>query len=190
MAVRRPTRAGKAAQRRPARKRTHDEFMRKGSALLGGLLICAAVAWFGWLLLRQHNPGLSFSLPFAGLSDQPTAQATADPLAAAGITLGTPSAGQTAALTREQALLLANQMEPQAAAHASHTDAAYVLLTYNGKTASLTSLNKTPAWLVHYSHVASVGPDTAADPHASNPSHDCYIFLDANSGKQLFAIWT
>jgi hypothetical protein len=43
---------------------------------------------------------------------------------------------------------------------------------------------------VHYTHVASAGPDTAADPHASNAPHDCYIFLDASSGKELFAIWT
>jgi hypothetical protein len=164
--------------------------MRNGSALLGGLLICAALAWFGWLLLRQHSPGLSFNFPFTGFSNQPTAQATADPLVSAGITLGTPAAGQTSALSREQALLLANQMEPQAAAHASHIDAAYVLLTYKGKASTLTSLQEAPAWLVHYTHVASAGPDTAADPHASNTSHDCYIFLDANNGKELFAIWT
>lgn len=160
------------------------------SALIGGLLICATLTWFGWLLVHQHNPGLSFRFPFAGFQSQPTTQATADPLVVAGITLAAPGPGQTAHLTQEQALLLANQMEPQAAAHAVSVQATYVLLNYEGKSSTLVSFHNAPAWLIHYIHVAAAGPDTAADPHATNPPHDCYFFLDANSGQELFALWS
>lgn len=164
--------------------------MRSLSALMGGLLICATLAWFGWLLVRQHNPGLSFRFPFSDFPNQPTKQAAAGPLLVAGITLEPPGPGQTALLTQEQAVLLANQMEPQAAAHASSIKATYVLLNYEGKSSALASFHNAPAWLVHYIHVAAAGPDTAADPHATNPPHDCYFFLNANNGQELFALWS
>ena len=191
MVARKTARPGKAALRRPTRKRAREGAMPRVSALVGGLLICAALAWFGWLLLRQHDlAGLTFRFPFAGSQNQPATQTAADPLVAAGITLTTPGSGQPAILTWQQALLLANQMEPQAAAHASNVSSSYVLVSYQGKTPAMTALHDVPAWLVHYTHVASAGPDTGADPHAANPSHDCYLFLDANSGQELFALWS
>ncbi|HEY3993546.1 MAG TPA: hypothetical protein VGM01_11790 [Ktedonobacteraceae bacterium] len=191
MAVHRPARPGKAAARKSSHKRTPDALLRHLSAIIGGLLICATLAWFGWLVVRQHNPGLAtIRFPFSGLQAQPTTQAAGDPLLAAGVTLSAPSQGQTALLSEPQALLLANQMEPQAAAHASKVSAQYVSFNYKGSGTTRASLHDVPAWLIHYTKVAEAGPDIAADPRATNPSHDCYLFLDANSGQELLALWT
>lgn len=187
MAARKPH--GVAA-RKSTRRREPDALLRRLSALVGGLLICVALIWFGWLLARQHNPGLAeIRFPFSGPQMQQTAQPTVDPLLAAGITLSTPAQDQTASLNRQQALLLADQMEPQAAAHASSVSADYVLLNYKGSANTTAALHDVPAWLVHYSKVSGAAPDTAADPHATNVPHDCYIFLDANSGQELLALW-
>jgi hypothetical protein len=165
--------------------------VRRASAIAGGVLICAALAWFGWLLLRQHNPGLTqLHFSFPGLQVQPTAQPTVDPLLAAGITLSTPAQGQTTHLSQQQARLLADQLEPQAAVHASSVSTEYVLLTYKGGSATTGALQEAPAWMIHYTRVSVAAPDTAADPHATSTPHDCYLFLDANSGQELFALWT
>lgn len=183
MAARKPR--GVAA-RKSTRRREPGALPRRLSALVGGILICVALLWFGWLLARQHNPGLaSVRFPFSGPQTQPTA----DPLLAAGITLTTPAQGQTASLNRQQALLLADQMEPQAAAHANSVSADYVLLNYKGSANTTAALHDVPAWLVHYSKVSGAAPDTAADPHAANTPHDCYLFLDATTGQELLALW-
>jgi hypothetical protein len=161
--------------------------MRRLSALIGGLLICAAGAWFFWLLSGQHTPSLTaVRFPFISSQTQPTSQSNADPLAAAGITLSTPT--QAPLLTEQQGRVLADQMEPQAAAHARSVSAKYVLFTYKGGTTA--ALHDVPAWLFHYVNVAGPAPDTAADPHAPNSAHDCYFFLDANSGQELLALWS
>lgn len=187
MAARKPR---GAAPRKSTRKREPDALLRRLSALAGGVLICAALLWFGWLLARQHNPGLAeIRFPFSGAQTQQTAQPTVDPLLAAGITLSTPAPGQAASLNREQALLLADQMEPQAAAHASSVSAEYVLFNYKGSSSTTAALHDVPAWLIHYSKVSGAAPDTAADPHATKVPHDCYIFLDASSGQELLALW-
>ncbi|HEY0752633.1 MAG TPA: hypothetical protein VGD98_01535 [Ktedonobacteraceae bacterium] len=186
MAVRKTGRTEKAAGRNSESSRRINLL----SAVAGGLLICVALACFGWLIASQHNAGLTFRFPFTGSQSQPTAQPTVDPLLAAGITLATPGSGQTALLNRQQALLLANQMEPQAAVHASSVNAAYILFSYKGSTTTTGALNSVPAWLVHYSKVVLAAPDNAADPHATNTPHECYLFLDANSGQELLALWT
>jgi len=187
MTERKTRRAARAMEResRPG------ERVRRASALLGGVLICAALGWFVWLLANQQHSSLAFRFPFASSQgQQPTAQPSVDPLVAAGITLATPAAGQTAQISQQQAIVLANQLEPLAAAHASGVSASYVLLSSRGSTPIPGGLNSVPAWLVHYSKVATAGPDTGADPHATNPPHDCYLFLDANSGQELLALWT
>jgi hypothetical protein len=190
MAVRKTTRPDRATARRATDRSASEVRMRRLSAIIGGVLICATLAWFGWLVARQHNPGLAaINFPFPGLQGQPTAQSTVDPLLAAGITLTTPTQGQSALLSEQQARLLADQMEPQAAAHASTVSARYILFSYKGSTATTASSHDVPAWFIHYINVAGPGSDTAADPHATNTSHDCYLFLDANSGQELLALW-
>src|SRR5579859_213425 len=137
MAVRKTERPERIAARRSSRKRAPDALVRRWSALAGGILICATLAWFGWLVVRQHNPGLAtIRFPFPILQAQPTSQTTVDPLIAAGVTLSTPEQGQTSLLSEQQALMLAGQMEPQAAAHAASVSTQYVLFSYKGSSAT------------------------------------------------------
>ena len=189
MAVRKTGRAERVAARKSVRRDAPEVHLRWWSALAGGLLIGAALVWFGWLALGQHSPGLTFRFPYLGSQSQPTAQPTVDPLVAVGISLSTPAPSQVALLTQQQALLLAGQLEPQAAAHAGKVSASYVLFSYKGSKTTTAAVHGVPAWLVHYTNVASAGPDSAADPHATNTTHDCYLFLDANSGQELLALW-
>lgn len=180
MAVRKTGRSQKlAASGHPGTRST----ARRYSALVGGVLICLALIWFAWLVAHQFNGGsVAIHFPFAG-QPRPTAQSTVEPLVAAGITLATPPRNQEPSLGQQQAQVLADQLVPQAAAHAGSTSATYVLFSYKKSQA-------VPAWLVHYSRVGGPGPDTGADPHASSVPHDCYVFLDATTGQELLALWT
>src|SRR5207302_1182392 len=96
------------------------------------------------------------------------------------------------ALNQQQALLIASQLEPDAATKAKKTSAQYVLLNYTSTSASTshTSLSNVPAWMVLYQQIPLASADPSADPNSpSHSTHDLYVFLDANSGKELLAIW-
>jgi hypothetical protein len=173
-----------------ARKRGRDSILRQFSAIVGIVLIGIALLWFVWLLARQFNPvGISLKLPLPNIMPQQSSNAPADPLVAAGITLSSPAQGQEPLLSQQQALLLAAQIEAPIAARAKGVDSSYTLFSYQGNNAAGTSFHNVPVWLIHYSGVSAPPPDTAADPRASSASHDFYLFLDANSGRELLAIW-
>jgi hypothetical protein len=187
MAERRTSRLA-AGGRKPMRKgkRSEDSPLRRYSAIIGGGLIVLALLWFVWLLIRQVNPAVnSITFPFVS---NPTSKPS-DPLTAAGVTLTPPNQGQQPALTKPQALLLADQLEP-AAAQAGGVDAQYTLFSYSSSGIDQTNFHNVPIWLIHYSKVTEPQPDTSADPHASSGSHDFYVFLDANSGQELLTIWS
>lgn len=160
---------------------------RRFSALAGGLLILAAALWFLWLLMRQMSPGMvSFHFPFPNPLPARSANVPVDPLAAAGVTLAAPLQGQEPGLTQQQAVLVAGQVEPQAATRATEVDARYALFSYQG---SASGFHNVPVWVIHYRQVAEPRPDTAADPGAAGAKHDFYVFLEASSGRELLAIW-
>ncbi|HEY1348452.1 MAG TPA: hypothetical protein VGF67_02355 [Ktedonobacteraceae bacterium] len=164
---------------------------RRFSAVAGGILIAVAALWFLWLLVRQVNPGVvSLRLPFSP-NAQPTRSANApvDPLAVAGITLSAPPQGQQPGLTQQQAVLVAGQAEPQAAAKAAGFDARYTLLSYQAITSGSGGFHNVPVWLIHYRGISEPRPDTAADPQATGTMHNFYVFLEASSGRELLAIW-
>jgi hypothetical protein len=164
---------------------------RRLSAVAGGILIAAAALWFLWLLVRQVNPGMvSLRLPFPP-NPQParSANAPVDPLAVAGITLSAPPQGREPALTQQQAILVAGQIEPQSAARAAGFDARYTLFSYQGVTLESAGFHNVPVWLIHYWGIPEPRPDTAADPHATGTKHNFYVFLEASSGRELLAIW-
>lgn len=187
MTMRKPTRV---AGRRSQPQTPPDSARRQVSAIIGAALIGLALVWFAWLNLRQVNPGLSFlTFPMPGVLAHNSAGTSSDPLAAAGITLSSPSQGQEPSLTRQQALLLANQLEPGIAAHAGGADAQYTLFSYKSANDPQASFHDAPAWLVHYTQVNEPRTDTSADRQASSTPHDFYLFLDAQTGKQLLAIW-
>lgn len=163
--------------------------------LVGGALIIFACLCLGWLLLFRFGIGVGVvagpaSLPSPGST--PTGHPTTLPssLTDAGISLGHPM--QAPALTEQQALVIASQLEPNAAAHAGKTHAQYVLLNYAGTNASAShaDLSNVPAWMIVYQQIPLAPGDLSADPTPfPQTHHDLYIFLDANSGKEILAIW-
>ena len=170
---------GRASSRRAKRKPS-----RVVSGIIGGILIGLAGVWVIWLLLHQF--GTNIPLP-PGL---PPAQNTTpvsqiSPLAAEGITLA--PASQTPALGQQQALLLAQQLEPDAAANAKQTTAQYVLVTYptTSAPAAHPNLHDAPAWLIEYHNVPLASGDSSA---SGQSTYDLYVFLDASSGKELVVV--
>jgi len=111
-------------------------------------------------------------------------------LLAAGITLGKPL--QPSALNQQQALLIASELEPDAAANAKSTTTQYVLLNYTNRStpAIRPDLTNYPAWMILYQNIPLQPSDASVDPTPFPRSHhDLYVFLDANNGKELLAIW-
>ena len=154
-------------------------------------MIVFACLWLGSLLLYRlgviggGTPGFSF-LPGNTPTVPPTA--TVSPLIAAGISLGHPT--QLPALTQQQALLIASQLEPDAATQATKASAQYVLLNYAGTSTAHSGFSNVAAWMIVYQQIPLAPGDPSADPTPFPQTHyDLYVFLDANSGKELLAIW-
>jgi len=191
---------------RPRKKRTKEprpaSCMRSLSAVVGGVLFVLAIAGFAWFSTHQYQLSPLPALPIPGLAPTNPSMAQVPPLFAAGITLSHPT--QTPRLNQQQALLIASQLEPEAAANAQNTSAQYVLLNYSGRGtdggrteassrpyASLQhDLNHIPAWMVLYQGIPLQPSDPSVDPTPFPQSHhDLYVSLDANTGKELLAIW-
>lgn len=146
-----------------------------GSALLLGALIA------GWFVLFHRQGGVFISfLPGAGADATAPAQQSG-PLLSSGITLT--STDQQPALSQQQALAIARQFEPGAAATASNVSARYVLLTS-------TSLKNVPTWMIWYQKIPATSTLTNIDPTPpAQTTHDLYLFLDATTGEELLSIW-
>lgn len=107
------------------------------------------------------------------------------PLLAIGITLG--HTDQPPVVKEQQALVLAGGYEAAAAAKAKNTSARYVLLNYPG---AHVNLKNVPAWMVWYQRIPLEATDASVDPTPfPRSTHDLYVFLDANTGKELLSIW-
>ncbi len=152
------------------------------SGIVGAVLLAVALVW-AFLLVFQPTVAsrISSSLPLPRSVATPSGQAQIPALQAEGITLGHPS--QTPALSQQQALLLANQLMPDAATQAKSTTASYVLLNYPASSnhPAHPDFNNVPAWMIVYRQV----PVT----FSSQTHQDLYLFLDASTGKELLAIW-
>jgi|GEM_PF-3796989 len=112
---------GRATNQRAAQKPS-----RVVSGIIGGVLIGLAGVWVIWLLLHQF--GTNIPLPPGLPAQNPTPVSQISPLVAEGITLA--PASQSPALSQKQALLIASQLEPDAAATAGQITAQYLLVTY------------------------------------------------------------
>ncbi len=179
---------------RPHKKRIKEprpaSWMRSLSAVVGGVLFVLAIAGFAWFLTHQYQLSPLPALPIPGLAPTHASMEQVPPLFAAGITLSHPT--QTPRLNQQQALLIANQLEPEAAANAQNTSAQYVLLNYSGRgtPAAQRDLNHIPTWMVLYQGIPLQPSDPSVDPTPfPQTHHDLYVFLDANTGKELLAIW-
>lgn len=160
------------------------------SGIAGGILLVVGVAWLAWLLTHQNaRPVVPvFTTPGLASTHSPTVQVS--PLLAAGITLGKPL--QPAALNQQQALLIASELEPDAAVNAKNTTTQYVLLNYTNRSTPAVHPDMTdyPAWMILYQNIPLQPGDASVDSTPFPQSHhDLYVFLDANNGKELLAIW-
>ena len=173
-----------------AKKRQSSPF-RTSTAFVGGLLLLVGFLWLGWIFFSHHSPvSLSPSTILPGLVATPTPNLQFAPLIAQGITLrGT---DQRPALSRQQAVEIANQLEPDAASRAKGTDTRYALLSYPMTKNAVThpAWDNVAVWLVLYQKIPQGSGDTSFDPKSpAQPYHDLYVFLDANSGQELFSLW-
>ncbi len=161
------------------------------SGFIGGTLLAGGALWLGWMLFFQHGIFLSVA------HGTPPRQAKAAPpetqipaLLAQGITLR--HSDQQPALSQQQALVIANQLEASAATAAQSTTVRYVLLDYpnTGSPVTHPTITNVPVWLVWYQKIPLTPADPAVDPTPlPRATHDLYVFLDANNGKELISIW-
>ena len=159
------------------------------SAILGGGLLALGVLWLGWLLLHQLGGPALPGIPIINFAPTAPPNIQSPPLAAVGITLS--QSNQTPAVKQQQALLIASQLEPDAATKAKSTTAQLVLLNYQntGTSSTHAAFNNVPVWMVLYQKIPQSSADPAVDPTPlSQPSYDLYVFLDSNSGKELLKI--
>ena len=174
---------GISTERTPARQ------PRLATGIVGGILLGLAGIWLVWLLLHQLGGPSLPRLPISALAPTSAPARQITPLAAEGITLG--HTDQTPALNKQQALLIAGQLEPDAANKSKSTSAQYVLLNYPNRNTPAThaDLNGVPAWMVLYQKIPFEPADASVDPGPSPQSYyDLYVFVDANSGKELLIV--
>ena len=190
MSSRRETRpaGAKISKGETKSRNTHSGSQVHRGRVVGGILIVMASLWLGLLLLYHFGMGIVglSSQPLPGLAP-PTAPVSL--LAAAGVSLGHPT--RSPALTQQQALVIAGQLEADAATKAKKTSAQYVLLNYIGTgTSTLHSdLNNVPAWMIMYQQIPLASTDPSVDTTPFPQEHqDLYVFLNANTGKELLAI--
>jgi len=160
------------------------------SAIIGVIFFVVAIAGFAWYSAHQQQLLPLPALPIPGIAPTHPSMEQVPPLFAAGITLSHPM--QTPGLNQQQALLIASQLEPEAAANAQNTSAQYVLLNYSarGTSAAQSDLNHVPTWMILYQGIPLQPSDPSVDPTPFPQSHhDLYVFLNANTGKELLAIW-
>jgi len=160
------------------------------TALLGGSLLAICILWSGWLFFYQPGgPYLSPSTLLSGLVATPTANQPIAPLLAQGITLR--STEQKPALSQQQAVEIAKRLEPDAASKAKSTSARYALLTYpmTNTPATHPDWDNVEVWMIWYQQIPQSVGDTSFDSSIPPRSyHDLYVFLDANSGQELFSL--
>ena len=191
MSSRRETRPAEAkiSKGETKSRNTHSGSQVHRGRVVGGILIVMASLWLGLLLLYHFGMGI------VGLSSQPLpglapTTAPVSSLAAAGVSLGHPT--RSPALTQQQALVIASQLEADAATKAKKTSAQYVLLNYTGTSTSTLhpDLNNVPAWMIIYQQIPLEYTDPSVDTTPFPQEHqDLDVFLDANTGKELLAIW-
>ena len=176
-------------QARMSTERTPGRQPRLATGIVGGILLGLAGIWLVWLLLHQLGGPALPRLPISSLAPTSAPAIQITPLAAEGITLG--HTDQTPALNKQQALLIASHLEPDAANKSKSTSAQYVLLNYPNKSTPVAhaDLNGVPTWMVLYQKIPLERADTSVDPTPSpNAYYDLYVFLDANSGKELLVV--
>ncbi|GCE03765.1 hypothetical protein [Dictyobacter aurantiacus] len=156
---------------------------------IGGLLLGVGLFWLLWLFLFHpvSVPVISrWSMVDAATTPVPASLLQSAPLMSAGVTLNTPN--DTPPISQLQALQLAAQAEPAAAASAKKIDAYYVLLTYPAAAnhQNHSSLTNLPTWLIWYQQVPQPSTNVAL---TTQPPQDLYLFINAQTGQLALAVW-
>jgi hypothetical protein len=181
--------ARKRSQALLSRNESRSPRLRVISGVVGALLLALAGIWLAWQLLHQFAGQAIPAPPIIGVAPTNPAVTQIAPLTTEGIILSHPD--KTPGLSQQQALLIAGQLEPNAVSKAKVTSAQYVLLNYPNKStpATHTDIINVPAWMILYRGIPLQPADAAVDPAPfTHPSYDLYVFLDANSGKELLTI--
>ena len=144
------------------------------SAIVGCVLVGIAAAWFLWIFFGPQSGTIGPGVRWLQPAGTPVSVPQVPVLLAHGITFSSPEAKAT--LSQQQALFLAGQHEPDST-HAKRVTSWYALVS---STMSLMNLHASPAWVICYQGI----------PQPSGGAHDLYVFLDANSGTELFTLWT
>ena len=145
------------------------------SAIVGCVLLGIAGVGLAWMFFGQQvgiGPSVHWLQPET--TENSGVEQQLPVLLAHGITLTHPT--ENAALNQQEALLLANQREPDAS-NAKKVVARYALVD---ATSNQVKLKNRAVWVVWYQNIASFTGST----------HDLYVVLDANSGTELFALRT
>jgi hypothetical protein len=143
------------------------------SAIVGCMLLGLAAVGLLWFFFGPHS-GSGTSLRWSQPTSTPSPEAQFPVFLAHGITLTHPSSNAT--LSQIQALYLASQLT-QDSSRAKSVISRYALLN---STLSQAKFLNTPAWIICYQQI----------PLSSGGSHDLYVVLDANSGTELFSLWS
>ncbi|GAC1653461.1 MAG: hypothetical protein NVS4B12_25200 [Ktedonobacteraceae bacterium] len=171
-------------------KRRRRSQSKRISGIAGTVLLGLGCLWLGWLLLGQHNnTSGAIVWPLSSANSTSSADIQVPQLVAEGINLS--HAGQSPTLNQQQAVTIANQLEPQAAINAKSMSVKYVLLNYAAMGISAhATLNNVPVWMILYRRIPIEPNNAAVDPVPSTRSyHDLYVFVDANSGKEVLSVW-
>ncbi|MDQ6660013.1 MAG: hypothetical protein M3Z24_03495 [Chloroflexota bacterium] len=154
------------------------------TAIIGGILLCIGAIWGGSMLLHSFGgPAISLFPVYNGGAGTTGNDMQFPPLTAAGISLS--HTDQAPPLNRQQALLLASQLEPDAAANAKNIGNEFVLMSYTNSAtpAAHANFNNTPIWLIVYQKIPLGSTDAS-----TKSSYDLYVFLDASTGKELLLV--
>lgn len=157
---------------------------------IGGLLLGVGLFWLLWFFFFHPSamPVISrWAIITADSTPLPASILQATPLVAAGITLNTPN--NDPPISQLQALQLAAQAEPDAAGSAKKIEAYYVSLTYATTTHNQnnSSYADLPAWLIWYQQVPQAPTNVAL---TRLPPQDLYLFINAQTGQTVLAVWT
>jgi hypothetical protein len=138
-----------------------------------------------WVFLSHHT---STHANMVQVTATPAVPQNAS-LQAVGVTLGYTS--HPAAITQQQAEVLAQQFAPDATdEHA--VKAQYVALNYDAESGGKEKVDiaNVPVWMITYQQITASSTYTSIDPKApATLQHNLYVFVDAQTGKELLSIW-
>jgi len=157
-----------------------------------GVVALIGIALVIWIILtppaKRINP---ISRIFFGVT--PTIAVTSFPLLTSdGVTIGLPVGTPVPPATNAaQALQTARNENPVATANATQVSTPeYVLVSHTSTQApSLPQLTNAPCWFIVFNGIPSGSGDSSVSQNTTSPkTYSTYVFINAKSGNEYFAI--